>query len=56
MGTAIKNENRAAAFLLNWHNNAAVIVMPDLEVPGIIASIWAKQMTKACWQPSSASS
>ena len=37
-GTASKNENRAAASLDKLQYKAAVMVIPDLEVPGISAN------------------
>ena len=40
MGVDNKNENRTAPSLVNPVNNPAVIVIPERETPGIIASVW----------------
>ena len=43
IGTLMRKENSAALFLSNFENNPAVMVIPDLLVPGISAN--------ACTQP-----
>ena len=40
-GIARKNEKLAASFFAMPRINAVVMVMPDLEIPGIIANAWA---------------
>ncbi len=40
MGVDNKNENRTAPSLVIPINNPVVIVIPERETPGIIASVW----------------
>ena len=42
IGIDSKNENFADSFGEKPKNKDAVIVIPDLEIPGIIATAWAK--------------
>ena len=45
-GMDSKKENRAEAFRLIPINSAAVIVIPEREVPGIRARAWAKPINR----------
>jgi hypothetical protein len=40
-GMASRKEKRAASFLDILENNPELIVIPDLDIPGKIANIWA---------------
>lgn len=50
-GIDIKNENSKAIAGLSPNNNAAVIVVPEREIPGIIAKTCAHPTIKAIFKP-----
>ena len=50
MGMARKNVNSAAAVLLQPHNMPPMMVAPEREVPGMMASTWKQPIFRAVFQ------
>ena len=50
MGMARKNVNSAAAVLLQPHSMPPMMVAPEREVPGMMASTWKQPIFRAVFQ------